>query len=130
MRFSLRRLMIVVVFGGALAGLVLRHYLSQPSGRYIVIGPVTSGGAPSLLNPPFDAEVVQAIRRDGGPLAVVNVSAKVLLDETIGPVVQMPIVGPSRLHTATYRYLVQVAGRQRLILVDHNHLHMTPPIQR
>jgi len=123
MRFSLRMLLLLVVIGGTLLGLGLRHFLAPVAPKpklYALLGPVTTGGPPAILPPPSDAEVLRVI---GATPVSATVSSKRLLSEHTGPSMVRPLVGSTRLHTATYLYVLNRRGKQEVVLVDHNHMY-------
>ena len=118
--------------------------------RVPIMGPITSGGLPTRLDPPSDDEVMRALEKadpvQGGiPLLWERqrnnvVITKCLISEYVDPPRFFPLVGPAQQHHAHYKCTVYFSERtyvgwplphtledidsREVIYIDHNHLHM------
>ena len=90
-----------------------------------VLGPLTTGGQPGLLDPPSDAEVLKNLPN----LLATGVNATVtkeMVKSYIDPERTYPLVGPAVQHHAVYKCRVKSGEKQQTVYVNHHHLHVTP----
>lgn len=118
--------------------------------RVPIMGPITSGGVPTRLDPPSDDEVMRALEsaspvQGGIPLLWERQRNNVfitkdLISEYVDPPRFYPLVGPAQQHHAHYKCTVYFSERtyvgwplphtlededsREVIYIDHNHLHM------
>lgn len=115
-----------------------------------ILGPVTSGGVPTALDPPTPDEVMQAMNRartvkGGVPLLHEKQRNNVRMviepiADYVDPPRVYPLIGPAQLHHAHYKctiyfsevtrvgwpvpYTTNDEDAREVIYIDHNHLHM------
>jgi hypothetical protein len=118
--------------------------------RVPILGPVTSGGPVTALDPPSDDEVMRALERahpvQGGFPLMHEVQrngvriVKEKISDYIDPPRVYPLIGPAQQHHAHYKCTVYYSSTTRVgwplphtlvdedaaevIYVDHNHMHM------
>lgn len=118
--------------------------------RVPILGPVTSDGPPTALDPPSDDEVVRALERarptQGGLPFLWERNrngvriVKYKIKDHVDPVRVYPLIGPAQLHHAHYKCVIYFSevtrvgwpvpyttvdeDAQEVIYIDHNHLHL------
>jgi hypothetical protein len=125
LQIRLQTLLVVVPVAGALLGGLLL-WVSRPA-PIAVVGPLTTGdfidGAPAVLPPPSDDEVLRATAidfQDGADVVI----EKELVDWYADHERNCPLIGPAVLHHAIYRCSLSDGFTTRAVYIDHNHLHM------
>jgi hypothetical protein len=125
-------------------------WIQERYARVPILGPITSGGVPTALDPPTPDEVMRAIDnartvKAGVPLLYVKNRDNVrMVIEPIADYVDeprvYPMLGPAQLHHAHYKctvyfsetvrvgwplpYTVVDEDSREVVYIDHNHLHM------
>ena len=115
-----------------------------------VLGPITAGGPTMALDPPSDDEVMRRLEGvhplEGGKPFLHEIQrnnvriVKELIQDTIDPPRNYPLIGPAQVHHAHYKctvYYTEVTrvgwpiphtitneDAQEVIYIDHNHFHM------
>lgn len=121
-QFSLRTYLISVSVVSALLGSSLAWLLRPtPVG---VLGPVRSAAEETLLPPPTDDEVLKALHSSIQFRANVQIK-KELIDQYADAERVFPLIGPAVLHHAIYKCTVSDGLTKYVVMIDHNHLHMT-----
>ena len=121
-QFSLRTYLITVSVVGALLGSSLVWLLRPaPTG---VMGPVRAADEETLLPPPTDDEVLQAMNPSVAFLTNVQIK-KELVDQYEDAEKVLPLIGPAVKHHAIYKCTVSDGLTKYVVTIDHNHLHMT-----
>jgi hypothetical protein len=118
--------------------------------RVPILGPITSGGPATALDPPSDDEIMRTLERShpvrgGLPLLheVQRNNVRIVKDKIadyVDPPRVYPLAGPAQLHHAHYKctiYFTEVTrvgwpvphtlrneDAEEVVYVDHNHLHM------
>ncbi len=125
-------------------------WIKERYDRVPVLGPLTSGGPATALDPPSDDEVMrafeQALPQQGGLPFLHEIQrnnvriVKEKISDYVDPPRVYPLIGPAQLHHAHYKctiYYSEVTrvgwplphtlrdeDSQEVVYVDHNHFHM------
>lgn len=125
-------------------------WVQERYARVPILGPITSGGIPTALDPPTPDEVMRAMNNArtverGVPLLYTQNRNNVRMviepiSDYVDPPRVYPMIGPAQLHHAHYKctvYFTEVTrvgwpvpytttdeDSREVIYIDHNHLHM------
>ncbi len=127
-----------------------KFHVHERYARVPILGPLTSGGPVTALDPPSDDEVWWALERarpvQGGLPFLYEVQrnniriVKEKIADYIDPPRVIPMIGPAQLHHAHYKCTIYFSERKiigwplphtlydedevEVIYIDHNHFHM------
>ena len=127
-----------------------KFHIQERYARVPILGPLTSGGPVTALDPPTEDEVMWALERarpvQGGIPFLhetqrnnVNIIVEKIQDYVDPPRV-IPLIGPAQLHHAHYKCTIYFEERRiigwpfphtlidedavEVVYIDHNHFHM------